>query len=264
MPFEQLDLFGDLYPPEVIEHEIIDEKENNFKENSIEARKYLLYNIQENKVQEENSPVFMDTFQEGAKTFHPEIHANKEYILNSTLLGSNVIFESEQIIVKIKKNKTKAEKGNTVQTVADVKQPYPLLSKKTKKPNNPVSLDLPNFPDADTLQQKMYYSIGEVANWFGVNTSMIRYWENEFDIVQPRKTKKGDRLFRLEDIKNLRLIYHLLKTKKFSIEGAKDYLKTNKKNTDIQFELLNSLTKLKVFLLEMKDRVNTVSKAESL
>ena len=102
------------------------------------------------------------------------------------------------------------------------------------------------------LQQKLYYSISEVAGWFKVNTSLLRYWENEFDILQPRKTRKGDRLFRVEDIKNLQLIYFLLRQRKFSIDGAKNYLKNNKKEADTQARLLESLSKLKLFLLEMK------------
>src|SRR5690606_26159364 len=68
---------------------------------------------------------------------------------------------------------------------------------------------------------KQYYSISEVAGMFRVNTSLVRYWENEFDILQPKKNRKGDRLFRQEDIQNLKLIYHLLRERKYTIEGAK-------------------------------------------
>ncbi len=115
-----------------------------------------------------------------------------------------------------------------------------------------ISSDLVNIPDDETLQKKLYYGIGEVAEWFGVNTSQIRFWENEFDVLQPRKTKKGDRLFRVEDIKNLQLIHHLLRNRKFSLEGAKDYLKANKQHADLHFELTQSLTKFRSFLLELK------------
>ena len=92
--------------------------------------------------------------------------------------------------------------------------------------------DLILVPTDEILQQKLYYSISEVAGWFKVNTSLLRYWENEFDILQPRKTRKGDRLFRVEDVKNLQLIYFLLRQRKFSIDGAKNYLKNNKKEAD--------------------------------
>lgn len=112
--------------------------------------------------------------------------------------------------------------------------------------------DLIEIPADEILQQKLYYSISEVAGWFKVNTSLLRYWENEFDILQPRKTRKGDRLFRVEDIKNLQLIYFLLRQRKFSIDGAKNYLKNNKREADKQVQLSDSLTKFRSFLLEMK------------
>jgi DNA-binding transcriptional MerR regulator len=112
--------------------------------------------------------------------------------------------------------------------------------------------DLVEVPDDEVLQQKLYYSISEVASWFKVNTSLLRYWENEFDILQPRKTRKGDRLFRVEDVKNLQLIYFLLRQRKFSIDGAKNFLKNNRKEADTQVRLVESLTKFKSFLLELK------------
>jgi len=115
-----------------------------------------------------------------------------------------------------------------------------------------TEVDLIEVPDDTVLQQKLYYSISEVAGWFKVNTSLLRYWENEFDILQPRKTRKGDRLFRVEDVKNLQLIYFLLRQRKFSIDGAKNYLKNNKKEADTQVQLVASLTKFKSFLLELK------------
>jgi len=108
------------------------------------------------------------------------------------------------------------------------------------------------IPDDEILFQKQYYAISEVAQWFHVNASLLRYWENEFDILKPRKTRKGDRLFRPEDVKNLRLIYYLLRQRKFSIEGAKQYLKENKKKADMQMQLIQSLTKFRSFLLEWK------------
>lgn len=112
--------------------------------------------------------------------------------------------------------------------------------------------DLIEIPADDILNQKLYYSISEVAGWFKVNTSLLRYWENEFDILQPRKTRKGDRLFRVEDVKNLQLIYFLLRQRKFSIDGAKNYLKNNKQDADKQVQLVDSLLKFKSFLLELK------------
>jgi DNA-binding transcriptional MerR regulator len=106
-------------------------------------------------------------------------------------------------------------------------------------------------PDDEVLFQKQYYSIGEVATMFRENQSLIRYWETEFDILQPRKNRKGDRFFRPVDIKNLVLIYDLLRRRKFTIEGAKDYLKKNK-DAEEKFAMIRSLEKIKTFFLELK------------
>ena len=99
----------------------------------------------------------------------------------------------------------------------------------------------------DLNLNKLYHSIGEVADAFEVSTSLIRFWEKEFDILKPRKNKKGDRLFTQEDIQNLHIIFHLLKERGFTIEGAKKKLKENKDDTINQFEIVQSLNKLKNF-----------------
>jgi DNA-binding transcriptional MerR regulator len=114
-----------------------------------------------------------------------------------------------------------------------------------------VAADLIQIPPDEVLFKKQYYSIGEVATMFRENQSLIRYWETEFDILQPRKNRKGDRFFRPIDIKNLVMIYDLLRRRKFTIEGAKDYLKKNIQSEET-FELVQSLEKLKGFLLELK------------
>jgi len=114
-----------------------------------------------------------------------------------------------------------------------------------------LQADLVQVPEDEVLFKKQYYSIGEVATMFRENQSLIRYWETEFDILQPRKNRKGDRFFRPVDIKNLVLIYDLLRRRKFTIEGAKDYLKKNKKAEE-KFAVIQSLQKLKGFLLELK------------
>ena len=90
---------------------------------------------------------------------------------------------------------------------------------------------------------------------FRENQSLIRYWETEFDILQPRKNRKGDRFFRPVDIKNLVMIYDLLRRRKFTIEGAKDYLKKTKKAEE-KFALIQSLEKIKAFLLELKASIS--------
>jgi DNA-binding transcriptional MerR regulator len=106
-------------------------------------------------------------------------------------------------------------------------------------------------PEDEILFQKMYYSIGKVADMFKVNQSLIRLWENEFDVLKPKKNGKGDRLFRPADIKNIQLIYHLMRERKYTMEGAKDFLKNNKKATE-KFSTIESLKKLKEFLVELK------------
>jgi len=113
-------------------------------------------------------------------------------------------------------------------------------------------IDKINVPDANTLAKKLYYPIGEVAGWFNVNTSLIRYWEKEFKQLQPRKTRKGDRLFRAQDIEFLKQIYYLLREKKYSIDGAKTYLKNNKEKANKDLSLLNNLKNIRNFLMSLK------------
>ena len=108
-----------------------------------------------------------------------------------------------------------------------------------------------NVPEDKELYSKLYYPIGDVAKMFNVNISLIRFWENEFDILKPRKNRKGDRLFRPEDVKHLKLIYFLLKEKRYTIEGAKTFLKKGKKVNE-QFETIELLKNIKAMLLELK------------
>jgi DNA-binding transcriptional MerR regulator len=114
--------------------------------------------------------------------------------------------------------------------------------------------DAISVPEDDVLFQKQYYSIGDVSLMFKENNSLIRYWENEFDILKPKKNKKGDRYFRPEDVKNLKMIYHLLRERKYTIEGAKEFLKNNKAAGE-KHEMIESLEKIKTFLLELKSNL---------
>jgi DNA-binding transcriptional MerR regulator len=111
--------------------------------------------------------------------------------------------------------------------------------------------DLIQIPEDDILFQKQYYSMGEVAALFRVNPSLLRFWEAEFSVIRPHKNKKGDRYFRPVDIKNLHLIYHLLRQRKYTIEGAKDFLKMSKKAEE-KFEMIKRLEQIKTFFLELK------------
>ena len=99
---------------------------------------------------------------------------------------------------------------------------------------------------------KLYYSIGEVAKLFDVNASLIRFWEKEFDIIKPHKNKKGNRMFTQDDLKNFHLIYHLVKERGFTLQGAKDKLKGNKEDAFSTLEIVQKLEKVKDFLLEVK------------
>ena len=134
---------------------------------------------------------------------------------------------------------------------------YPVnVSKKSTRGRMKISdmnacADLISIPEDAILFEKSYYSIGSVSEMFKVNASLIRFWENEFDILKPKKNAKGDRFFRPEDVKNLRLIYHLLRERKYTIEGAKEFLKNNKK-ADEKFVMIESLKKLRSFLIELK------------
>jgi DNA-binding transcriptional MerR regulator len=102
---------------------------------------------------------------------------------------------------------------------------------------------------------KVYYTIGEVADMFCVNTSLIRFWEKEFDILKPQKNKKGNRLFTQADVDNLHLIFHLVKEQGFTLQGAKDRLKNNREVTEKNHEIIKSLDKIKEFLLNIKEEL---------
>jgi len=101
--------------------------------------------------------------------------------------------------------------------------------------------------------EKIYYTIGEVAELFEVNASLIRFWENEFDFLNPQKNKKGNRLFTKEDLNKLRLIYHLVKEKGYTLQGARERIKGNKEDVEKQVEIIDSLQRIKSFLLELKN-----------
>lgn len=104
-----------------------------------------------------------------------------------------------------------------------------------------------------TLPEKLYYSIGEVAEAFGLNASLIRFWEKEFDVLKPKKNAKGNRKFSQEDVKNLELIYHLVKERGFTLEGAKVQLKENKKKPLDNFEIIRKLENVKAELIKIKE-----------
>jgi DNA-binding transcriptional MerR regulator len=159
-----------------------------------------------------------------------------------------VLEEPEEII---------AEEKPVILVAASAKKDIAVIQKKGKRGRKSLKemdaeTEMIDVPQDEILFKKQYYSIGEVATMFHLNASLLRYWETEFDILKPRKNRKGDRHFRPEDIKNLQLIHHLLRQRKYTIEGAKEYLKKNKSKARQNFELIQRLEKLKSFLLQLK------------
>ncbi len=102
------------------------------------------------------------------------------------------------------------------------------------------------------LPEKLYYSIGEVAKAFNVNTSLIRFWEKEFSAIKPKKNANGVRYFTKEDIEHIELIYHLVKERGYKLEGAKTYLKSHQKESLENFDIIRKLNSIKASLLALK------------
>lgn len=111
------------------------------------------------------------------------------------------------------------------------------------------------MPYKERKVEKVYYSIGEVAEMFKVNTSLIRFWEKEFDIIKPKKNKKGNRFFTREDINNFHLIFHLVKERGLTLKGAQMKLKENKQDVQSNFEIVKTLQDIKSMLLELKENM---------
>jgi DNA-binding transcriptional MerR regulator len=108
----------------------------------------------------------------------------------------------------------------------------------------------------EEVPEKLFYSITEVAGIFKVNASLIRFWEKEFDFLKPRKTAKGNRYYTKKDIENIRVVYHLVKEKGFTLQGAKEKIKQKPiQALNKNQEIIESLTKLKSFLTELKDQL---------
>ena len=100
--------------------------------------------------------------------------------------------------------------------------------------------------------EKVFYSISEVAKMFDVTDSLLRYWEKEFPTIKPKKTTKGTRQYRDEDIEDIRLVYYLVKQKKMTIAGAKQKLKENKETVAHTAEVVARLENIKEELNSLK------------
>lgn len=112
------------------------------------------------------------------------------------------------------------------------------------------------MPYKEKKVEKVYYAIGEVALMFNVKTSLIRFWEKEFDIIKPKKNKKGNRFFTREDIDNFHLIFHMVKERGMTLKGAQMKLKENKEDVQSNFEIVKSLQEIKQMLLELKENMS--------
>jgi len=117
-------------------------------------------------------------------------------------------------------------------------------------------IDLYHMPYKKKEIEKVYYRIGEVADMFGVNQSLIRFWEKEFDIIKPFRNKKGNRFFTKQDIDNFHLIFHLVKERGFTLQGAREKLKGNPEETTDHAAVVRNLQKIRSFLLELKEGID--------
>lgn len=104
--------------------------------------------------------------------------------------------------------------------------------------------------------EKLYFSIGEVAEMFNVAPSLIRFWESEFDIIKPKKNRKGNRQFTKEDIDSVRTIFHLVKEKGFTLQGAKEMLRNDVQAVRDKMEMIDSLKKIRSFMVELRDKLH--------
>lgn len=110
--------------------------------------------------------------------------------------------------------------------------------------------------EEEKFNEKLYYSIGEVSRILDVNTSKIRFWEKEFETIKPKKNKKGNRIFTKKDVERLKLIQHLLKEKKYTIDGAKKKIRKNPKKTETHQKVIENLKKIKAELIEIRNNLN--------
>lgn len=119
-----------------------------------------------------------------------------------------------------------------------------------------INLTAKVVPYKEKQIEKRYYTIGEVADQLGVATSLIRFWESEFEIIKPKKNRKGNRQFTKEDVKNVKLIYHLVKEKGYTLNGAREFVKSDVNAAVGKIETLDSLKNIKLFLIQLKQELS--------
>lgn len=267
---QQLDLFGAMFANEPAPAENID-VQLPVEEEQIVAESNADYTAQEavptTEATENNNLVFADdkigikiklkTSVAPAET--TSTLSETKTTANEPIIEEPIIIEEPVIEVESKLNLSPIEKVKQKTASKKITEKPKHKSKRGRKSFKEMDdeIGLVNIPDDEVLNKKLYYPIREVAAFFSVNTSLIRVWETEFDILKPRKNRKGDRLFRIEDIKNLQIIYYLLRNKKYSVDGAKKYLKENKTKADINQQLQQALLKFRSFLFELKNNLNS-------
>ncbi|SEA30248.1 DNA-binding transcriptional regulator, MerR family [Arachidicoccus rhizosphaerae] len=210
--------------------------------------------ITNNEVSEDN---IQQNESQSPESIPSQVSENKEVTNNEG---------AEQPINAIEKEepqKGQHANGQSIESENDPKKPYYIedqtvpIRKRGRMSFKQIDaeVDLIQVPPDEELFQKQYYPISVVAKWFRVNNSLLRFWENEFKILKPKKNKKGDRYFRPEDVKNLQLIYYLLRQKKLTINGAIKHLNSYREQTEVNMHLIQSLTEFKGFLLELKHSI---------
>lgn len=215
--FEQLDLFGG----------------EPSKPRETPKKKFVL--TPPKKVIEESVPTEADT--DDSKEIERQASVTSQPIINETTTAEEVYISDKEAV----ETELPTSQENTFEETPAV--------------NDVLQSSTVNIPEDATLYSKQYYAISEVASMFNVNISLLRFWEKEFDILKPRKNRKGDRLFRPEDIKNLKLIYFLLREKKYTIEGARTFIKKGKKVNE-HFEAVETLKNIRKMLVELKDSLS--------
>lgn len=267
---QQLDLFGAMFANETVPAENNDVQLPVINEQEL-AEPEVTYTTQEEKqttyTAENNNLVFADD-KIGIKiklksnitpAAIPSTIPETTATLHEIIIEEPIVFE-EPVADAVTKSISSPIEKRKLKTVSKKAKVKPInQSKRGRKSFKEMDdeIGLVNIPDDEILNKKLYYPIREVAAFFSVNTSLIRAWETEFDILKPRKNRKGDRLFRVEDIKNLQIIYYLLRNKKYSVDGAKKYLKENKSKADINQQLQQALLKFRSFLLELKTNLHS-------
>jgi DNA-binding transcriptional MerR regulator len=251
MAIQQLDLFAAFQPPPQVEKEPeVQQVVESIPEPVIHSIAPVIEEpIEAITIVEE--PVAEELIESITIIEEPDVKIAKQLPVTEAVEPPSIIFRDDNISVKIKPKVIVQQPLISKSKEVVAVKPKSKRGRKSYKEID-AELDLVEVPEEEVLNQKLYYSITEVARWFKVNASLLRYWENEFDILKPRKNRKGDRLFRPEDIKNLQVIYYLLRNRKFSLEGAKKYLRNHRQQADVNVQLAQSLTKFRSFLLELK------------